>query len=103
MGLFSVLEMVAYSNDIGASNKLLSISNMCNLSSMIAFADMQVDTERLLSKSSAGVIEILQNSFYRSQATRLITSVMWPEDETFIAFSHPGCLINADECSRKIK
>lgn len=30
IGMFSVLEMIPYSTDVGASNKLLSITNMCN-------------------------------------------------------------------------
>ena len=103
LGLFSVLEMIPYSTDAGASNKLLSITNMCNSSSLIVFADTQHDVEKLITKGCSSVLDILQNSFYQSQATRMISAVNWPEDYAYLAFPHASCLINQEECSEKIR
>ena len=95
--------MIPYSADVGASNKLLSITNMCNQSSLIVFADTQNDVAKLLNKGCSSVMDILQNSFYQSQATRMITSIMWPENYSYIAFSHSSCLINDTECAKKVE
>lgn len=67
------------------------------------FADTQSDVEQLLNKGCPAVIDILQNSFYTSQATRMITSVMWPEEHSYLAFSHSSCLINDKECERQVE
>lgn len=64
LGMFSVLEMIPYSENTAAANKLLTIMNYCNQSSLIVLADTQDDVKELLGKSSPSVIEILQNSFY---------------------------------------
>lgn len=86
LGMFSVLEMLPYSQNVAASNKLLEIANVCNETSLISFCDMQDDIEKLMELGSHAVTDILTNSFFESAATKLITQLEWPEDESFIAF-----------------
>ena len=95
--------MIPYSDNIGASNKLLSITNMCNEGSLIAFADRQKDVDKLLQTNQGAVLDILKNSLYKSASSRNITSVQWPMGETMIAFDSPNCMIESIHCSQKVK
>ena len=51
--MYSVLEMIPYSDDTASSNKLLGIANMCNSTNFINFADSQYDAGKLLNISSS--------------------------------------------------
>ena len=93
LGMYSVLEMVPYSGDVGAANKLLNISNKCDSTSLIVFSDTQSDVEKLLDIGGPSVRNILDKTFYESQATRIITTVQYPSDVSSMAFTHPSCLI----------
>lgn len=77
--MYSVLEMIPYSGNQGASKKLLAIANNCSQQSIIVFSDTQDDVERLLEHSASLVNTIFGNTFTESIATRKITSVEWPE------------------------
>jgi hypothetical protein len=71
--MFSVLEMTPYSLNAAANRKLMTIANMCKQTSIISFCDMQADIEKLFKQSTGAVADLLENSFYQSEATVKIT------------------------------
>ena len=94
IGMYSCLEMIPYSQESGCQNKLMSIANMCAQCQLIVIGDSQKDAKKLLEKTNNSVIEVLQDSFIESEATNLITSIKWPEEENFFAFDFASCLIS---------
>ena len=100
--MYSVLEMIPYAKDVGAANKLLNISGLCDGTSLIVFSDTQSDVEKLLDIGGPIIKDILDKTFYESQATRIITTVKYPAEMSTMAFTHPSCLITAEEVSEKL-
>ena len=100
--MYSVLEMIPYSIDVGAANKLLNISGKCDGTSLIVFSDSQADVKKLLDIGGPSIRNILDKTFYESQATRIITTVQYPPEMATMAFTHPSCLITAEEVSEKL-
>ena len=101
--MYSVLEMIPYSKDQGASKKLLNIAKICKQQSLIVFADCLKDLEHLLDQNQGLVADILDTKFIESISTQKISSIKWPKGESYIAFTHPSCLITQAECQAKIK
>ena len=46
--MYSVLEMIPYSNEQGASKKLLSIAKYCEQQSLIVYVDRLKDLQHLI-------------------------------------------------------
>ena len=58
--------------------------------------------EKLLDIGGPIIKDILDKTFYESQATRIITTVKYPSEMSTMAFTHPSCLITSEEVSEKL-
>lgn len=96
LSIWSVLELMPYTKNIGECNKLLSCASQCNMMSLQSLCRSQADAEELLQKNSSAVINILQNSARSSLATQMIAKAHWPEGLEVISFTHNSCVFNED-------
>ena len=78
LGLFSCLEMLAYNNDKSASKSLMRIALRCAGTSAISFVDSIEDMKQLFSSQKTQSVKLIENSFYKTPATKMIVSLMWP-------------------------
>ena len=101
-GLFSILNLIPYSDDYGSCNTLLKIAVRCNHTSLITLCKMQKDFEKLLENTSQSVKGILMQSDIATKITSMIKQVKWPADTEFIAFSTPSCAIDKNYVEEKI-
>ena len=103
LGVFTCLEMIPYIIDSGASDTLMNIALLCKNSSIIAFADTNLDMRQLFKTKLQNSVNLLEKSSYFTPATEQIDSLMWPEHENFLVFKSKSCIISNEDCQAGIE